>query len=179
MIDVLPDIAVEELCCVSKVVDALSPDCFSILSTTAPPSSAAPLVDFMEVLRGWGNTWIWDDLRICGGTEWVFEAIMDESMIAVCDVSYIRQIYPNLCSAALIMECTKGRGRLVVSFVEKLLAANAYRGELMGLMAVHLLLLAFNKVHVNLHGSVHIYTDCLGALKKVRDLPPRPHSISL
>ena len=66
------------------------------------------LDDFMEVLRGWGNMWIWDDLQICGGTEWVFEAIMDESMIAVCDGSYIRQIYPNLCLAALITECTKG-----------------------------------------------------------------------
>ena len=39
-------------------------------------------------------------------------------------------------------------------------------------MAVHLILLAINTVHPELDGSIHIYTDCLGALKKVRDLPP-------
>ena len=90
----------------------------------------------------------------------------------VCDGSYIRELYPNLCSAALIFECTRGRGRLVVSFAEKSSSANAYHGELLGLMAVHLILLAVHTVHPELKGSVHIYTDCLGALKKVRDLPP-------
>jgi hypothetical protein len=61
---------------------------------------------------------------------------------------------------------------LVVSFAEKSSSANAYRGELLGLMAVHLILLAVNTVHTDLKGSAHIYTDCLGALKRVRDLPP-------
>jgi hypothetical protein len=40
-------------------------------------------------------------------------------------------------------------------------------------MAIHLLLLSFNKVWPELGGEVHIYSDCLGALNKVKDLPPR------
>jgi hypothetical protein len=43
----------------------------------------------------------------------------------------------------------------------------------MGLMALHLLLLSFNKVKPSLQGSVHIYSDCLGALNKVEHLPPQ------
>jgi hypothetical protein len=48
----------------------------------------------------------------------------------------------------------------------------SYRGELAGLMVIHLLLLAVNKVTPTLTGLVHIYSDCLGALDKVENLPP-------
>ncbi len=39
-------------------------------------------------------------------------------------------------------------------------------------MAIHLILKAVNKVSPDLTGSVHILLDCLGALNKVKDLPP-------
>jgi hypothetical protein len=123
------------------------------------------------VLQGWGETWLWDDLKVSGGTGWLAEAIQDESIVAVSDGSYLPKLYPNLCSTALIFECTRGRGRLVVSFAEKSSSANTYRGKLLGLMAVHLILLAVSTVSPDIQGSVHIYSDCLGALKKVKDLP--------
>ncbi len=50
--------------------------------------------------------------------------------------------------------------------------ACSYRGELVGLMAIHLILLSINKVNKNLSGFVIIYSDCLGALDKVKNLPP-------
>ena len=49
---------------------------------------------------------------------------------------------------------------------------NVYRGELMGLMAIHLILLAANKVWLSLRGRAVIYSDCLGALGRVSNLPP-------
>ena len=39
-------------------------------------------------------------------------------------------------------------------------------------MAIHLILLAINEVNPGLGGSIHIYSDCLGALDKVKNLPP-------
>ncbi len=92
--------------------------------------------------------------------------------MAITDGSYIPEIYPNLCSAAFVMECFKGQGRIVGSFSETLSVANAYRGELLGLMAIHLILLSENKLNSNLSGSVKIVLDCLGALKRVTYLPP-------
>jgi hypothetical protein len=50
--------------------------------------------------------------------------------------------------------------------------ANAYRGELLGLMAIHLILLSINKLHRNLAASVEVVSDCLGALKRITYLPP-------
>jgi hypothetical protein len=59
----------------------------------------------------------------------------------------------------------------VGTFSEALLVANAYRGELLGIMAIHLILLSMNKLHRDLSGNVEIISDCLGALKRVTHLP--------
>ncbi len=88
------------------------------------------------------------------------------------DGSYIKEHYPELCSVAFVLECTKGRGQLVGAFAEASVAANAYRGELLGLMAVHLLLLAVETVSPGLSGSAAIYSDCIGALGRMAKLPP-------
>jgi hypothetical protein len=47
----------------------------------------------------------------------------------------------------------------------------AYRGELLGLLAIHLILLAVNKLRPDLTGQVRIVSDCLGALRRVVNLP--------
>ena len=61
---------------------------------------------------------------------------------------------------------------MVGSFAEASSAANAYRGELLGLMQVHLILLAVQRTTPDLQGEIIIYSDCLGALGRVSELPP-------
>ena len=100
------------------------------------------------------------------------EAIANETLIAVIDGSYLKEIYPHNNSAAFVFECSRGRGRLWGSFAEHTPDAGSYRGELLGLMAIHLILRGVNVVLPNLRGSVLILSDCLGALNKVRELPP-------
>jgi hypothetical protein len=39
-------------------------------------------------------------------------------------------------------------------------------------MAVHLVLLGVNKLHLDLAGKIPVYTNCNGALQKVENLPP-------
>ena len=60
---------------------------------------------------------------------------------------YTKELYPDLCSAAFVLEYRKGRGKIFGSFPEQSVAAGAYRGELLGLMAIHLILLTVNKVN--------------------------------
>jgi hypothetical protein len=132
---------------------------------------AAPLM-FWEVLRKWQCTWMWENLQWVGDDNWIAKAIADESLIAVTDGSYMKDLYPNIHSVALVLECSKGRGRLWCSFLEVSQVAYSYRGELVGLMAIHLIMLAINEINPNLAGLVHIFLDFLGALHKVKDLPP-------
>jgi hypothetical protein len=119
---------------------------------------------FLEVLHSWGNTWLWEHLLTSGGFNRLHKAVMYGTLVAVMDGSYLLKLYPNLCSVAFALECENCRGHLIGFFIEALLVASACRGELLGLMAIHLILLSINKLHRDLCGSVEIVLDCLGAL---------------
>ena len=45
--------------------------------------------------------------------KWIEEAIADNSCMVVTDGLYIRELHPNICSAAFMFQCSKGRGKLV------------------------------------------------------------------
>jgi hypothetical protein len=111
-------------------------------------------------------------MTVTGGIIWVNKSIAHGTLIAVTNGSYIREQFPELCSAAFVLECSAGRGRIVGLFSELLIVANAYRGELLWLMAIHLILLSINKIHQNLAESVEIVSDCLRTLNRVTHLPP-------
>jgi hypothetical protein len=57
-------------------------------------------------------------MSVEGGTEWISEAIQDGSLVVVMNGLYIQQLYPNLCSAAFVLECAKGCGKIIGSFAE-------------------------------------------------------------
>jgi hypothetical protein len=97
---------------------------------------------FINVLKGWGHMWIWKNLKVTGGMDWLAQAIAEGTLVAVTNGSYIQEHHPDLCLAAFVQECTQKRGRMVGSFPKASKAAKAFQGELLDLMAVHLLLLA-------------------------------------
>jgi hypothetical protein len=114
-------------------------------------------------------------MRLTRDDGWLEDAIHKNTLVAVTDGSYIQALHPNMNSCAFILECTKGQGCLTGTFLEQTIAACSYHGELLGLMAIHLILLSVNRTTSTLMGSAHIYSDCLGALDKIQNLPP--HSI--
>ncbi len=95
----------------------------------------------------WGNTWLWEHLTITGGELWIHQSIAKGMLVAVTDGSYMQELYPNICSAAFVLECSKRQGRIYGTFTEATNVANAYQGELLGLMAIHLILLSVNKLN--------------------------------
>jgi hypothetical protein len=111
-------------------------------------------------------------MKVTGGMTWVNKSIAHGTLIAITDGSYIRELFPELCLAAFVLECSQGHRIIFGLFLESLQVANAYRGKLSGLMAIHLILLSINKIHQNLAGSMEIVSDCLGALKRATYLPP-------
>jgi hypothetical protein len=157
------------VCTVQPTMDG---EHWRLLSTTSTAEPDTTPTTFLGVLKSWGNTWLWENMSVSGGTVWIQHSINDGSLVAVTDGLYIRELYPNLCSAAFVLECSKGQGRIVGSFSERMDVANAYRGELLDLMVIHLILLSMNKINPKLKGRVEIISDCLGAMKRVSCLPP-------
>ena len=104
---------------------------------------------------------MWVSLRLVGDEDWIKCAIERRTLICVVGWSYIKEIDPNLCYAVFMLECKERKGRMTGLFPESSRIVNAYRGGLLGLMAIHLILLAANKVWPNLQGRAKIYSDCL------------------
>jgi hypothetical protein len=67
---------------------------------------------FLEVLEMWGNTWLWEHMKVTGGVTWVNKSIAHGTLVAVTDGSYIRELFPELCLAAFVLECSQGHGRI-------------------------------------------------------------------
>jgi hypothetical protein len=67
---------------------------------TQPPTC------FLDVLQLWGNTWLWDHLTVTGSVAWLSKSSAQNTLVAVNDGSYICELYPHLCSAAYVLECS-------------------------------------------------------------------------
>ena len=137
-----------------------------------PQHLSAPLTLLGQLVH-WGNEWLWEDIEITGDGLWLRESILRGSCIAVADGSFMREAHPHLCSTAFTLECQEGKGQIRESFAEFSAVASAFRGELLGLMAIHLILRALQEVTGELTGKIRVYLDCKGALSKVRWLPPQ------
>ena len=54
----------------------------------AMPAAWTPTC-FLEVLREWGCTWMWEKLKLTGDSSWVGAAIERRTLLAVTNESYI------------------------------------------------------------------------------------------
>lgn len=127
---------------------------------------------FLDILKSWQYPRIWKGLKFTGDGTWIYDAIKDGTLIGVSDGSFLRELHPNVCSAAIMFECTQGRGQLSLSFSDRSPYANAFRGELLGLMAIYLILHSISELLPTLTGQVDIFSDCMGALQTLSNLPP-------
>jgi hypothetical protein len=105
-----------QICTVTEVEEGK----FKLLSHApmAPPS--IPPENFIEILEKWGHAWIWKEMKITNASGkglqlsspddilWIRHAIANGTLVCVTNGSYIRQICPLFCSAAVILECSQG-----------------------------------------------------------------------
>ena len=84
----------------------------AVESIADPPKAKAMPGSFLEVLKEWGCTWMWDSLRLFGNDDWIKGAIENGSLICVTDESYIKEMIQDLCPAAFILECKDKKGEL-------------------------------------------------------------------
>lgn len=113
------------------LVEETSPVLWKIFSTAEPPMGLkTPQTSCM---------FFGDDLKLQGGSDWLATAFSEGTLLEVTDGSYIRERYTHLCSTAFILECSQGHVRMIGLFSEASLAANAYPGEILCLMVIHLL----------------------------------------
>ena len=145
-----------------------------LLHDTGPPLPAeeedAPL-GFWDHLTQQGGEWMWDHVLGNKNMDWFRDALLEGTAMMVADGSYSRDLDPHLCGTGWVIVCTRSRNVVKGSFFERSLTASSYRGELLGMVAIHALVATAAAVYdlpVN-HGSIHC--DNLGALAKARAQP--------
>jgi len=69
---------------------------------------------------------------------WIWDALANGTFLAVTGGSYDREMAPTVSGSGWIIVCTRKR-TLRGSFFEVSQSAGSYRGELLGLVAIHTL----------------------------------------
>ena len=142
-----------------------------LLSHTPHPTLKTTPTHFHDLLLDWSGSHWWQELKYTGDGTWIYQAVRKGTLICISDGSYIKELHPDVCSAAIIMECTTSQDRLTLSAIDVSPSANAFRGELLGLLSIHLLLHSLQMTSKDLAGSAQIHSDCTGALHTVSSLP--------
>ena len=117
----MPEISVRQYCTIIEV----APEVIAIFSQMDPPPPPLRHDYFLDVLVEWVCTWMCDSMVLIGDDNCIEEDIAIRSYISVTDGSYTRELYPNVCSAAFIFECTNGTDRLIVSLLETTVSSNS------------------------------------------------------
>lgn len=126
---------------------------------------------FWTFLRDWGGDWMWDDVQLVFGIDALVDALSSGSAILVTDGSYSRHIRADIDGAGWLVYCTT-RKKIILkaTFYEQCLQAGSYRGELCGLLAVHLLVLAVEQFYELPAGPRGLVAcDNLGGLNKSKE----------
>ncbi len=115
-----------------------------------PPRMAT---DFREVLAGWGGTWMWEHTSLVGHHTWIATAARNNTLIAATDGSFMCHLAKDTCASAFVLECTRGTSKFTGAFAVSGQSSNAYHGELLGLLAIHLVVHSIQEVSPNLRGT--------------------------
>ncbi len=121
--------------------------------------------DFWYFLRTWGGHWMWEE--VVGDKEdlsWLVEAMRNGTAVLVTDGSFDRKRAPLVSGAGWVITCRTAQKFLRGSFYETSISASAYRGELLGLVALHTLALALAQFYSLEKAAGKMCCDNMGAL---------------
>ncbi len=62
-------------------VEELWPGVWKVCLVASLPIQPVPPASFLDVLRGWGHTWLWNKMKVLGGTDWLLQAIAGGTLI--------------------------------------------------------------------------------------------------
>ena len=128
----------------------------------------------MQFLRGWGGEWMWSNVRNEGpNLRWVVRAISNGTAVWVTDGSYNRSVAPYTSGAGWLVYCTATKLKMSGHFYERSQKAGSYRAELLGLLAIHILLAALEEYYKIPPSTGKICCDNQGALYKSKEVRRR------
>ena len=118
----------------------------------------------LGLLKSWGGEWMWSGLSPTEDVSWIAQAMTTGTLVCVADGSYDRKKARDLSGAGYVICCTATNQKIAGSLVERSEGASSYRGELLGMLAIHLLLHAVEILHQVRGTGTNVFCDNKGAI---------------
>ena len=96
--------------------------------------------------------------------EWVVEGLKEGTLVCVTDGSYFKREAPDVCSTGWIIAGQRTKLQIGGTLTEISPSADSYRGEMLGMLAIRLFLLAVEEYYGAVTTSNDICYDNKGAL---------------
>ena len=100
---------------------------------------------------------------------WVVDAITNSTAVWVTDGSYNKEVAPLISGAGWILFCTRTKQQMYGSFYKASPKAGSYRAELLGLLAIYVLVAAIEQYFKLDKSTAIIAYDDKGALFKSKE----------
>ena len=98
--------------------------------------------DFLAHLRAYRGEWFLDSIQTPGVTHWLAEAMENRTLTLVTDDLYTEHLNQNISGAGWIIQGRATEKRVQGSLAEWSTSAGSYLGELLGMLAMRIFLLA-------------------------------------
>jgi hypothetical protein len=103
---------------------------------------AAPTSTFWQAIRNDGNQSLWRTLKCNGDGAWIGQGLLAGTLLVAHDGSYMKEVVADMCSAVVMIYCTRTRQMCTCIIVEYSSSAGSYRGEIPGAILAQLILRA-------------------------------------
>lgn len=168
----IPDLEVYEPVGVERLADGEV-----ILGAVGPRRFDPPPIqhDLFSLLISWGGEWMWEGIGVVGSLEAVVSAYKNGTALWCTDGSYDRVVMPDVSSAGWTVFDPKTTSHIKGSFFEVSgeAAAGSYRGELLGLTALHLVACAMKELYGEPDGRNLMICDNESALNRAAEFRRR------
>jgi hypothetical protein len=153
-------------CTLTASIIPLSLDTVSLHSvSTLKRNPVSPKTPFLTKLQEGAPAQLWQGMQITQGGKWILQAIENGTLLVAHDGSFMPHKHKSLCSAGIVLLCTKSGQIGTIKLCERTCPSTAsnYRGELIGgMITSHILRVA--SLYTSSTKVTHIYCDNMGVI---------------
>jgi hypothetical protein len=110
-----------------------------------------PVSGFEHMVKSMANQTLWLSLNYDGDGSWMLNGMLAQSLVIIHDGSYMKELSPEICSAATMIYCSIAKARCKCTWAKQSSAAGPHRGEILGGLMTQLIL---NAAASTYHGTI-------------------------
>jgi hypothetical protein len=113
---------------------------------------------FEQTIKDMNNQTLWLSLNYDGDGSWMLNGMLVQSLVIIRDGSYMKELSPDICSAATLIYCTIAKARCKCTWAKQSSVAGPCCGEILGCLMKQLIL---NAAYLEFHSTILlVVVDC-------------------